>query len=141
MFRIDPRGPAHAYKTYAIVAPADRTVKAACELVGCQAWLNGWETAVDEHTDLGRAQAEYIRHQSGRTFREQRTAAGLTVFVFESRQRCFAEHRTRPERYSVRNGDWRPTGRGPTRAHANASDWVEDFSEHQQRVADQKEKG
>lgn len=141
MDRIPPLHPAGAYKTYAIVSPPDRTIKVACELAGCEAWLHGWETAVDERTDLGRMQAEYIRRQSGRTFREARTETGLTVFLFESRQRCFADHKTRPERYSVRLGDWRPESRGPTRLHVNAADWVEDFGEHQLRVADQQQKG
>ena len=141
MFRIDPLHPAGAYKTYSLVSPPDRTVVAACELVGCEAWMHGWETAVDEGTDLGRAQADYIRTQSGRTFKEQRTETGLTVFLFEARQRCFAEHKTRPERYSVRLGDWRPDGRGPVRPHVNARDWVEDFGEHQQRVADDQKRG
>ncbi|MGH3587160.1 MAG: hypothetical protein ACRDQ0_12635 [Pseudonocardia sp.] len=141
MSRIQPLRPARAYKTYQIVSPPDRTVKVACELVWCEAWLHGWETAVDEGTDLGRAQAEYIRTQSGRTFRERRTESGLTVFRFESKQRCFADHKTRPERYSVRLGDWRPDGRGPARTHTRAADWVEDFGLHQQRVADQQKKG
>lgn len=141
MFRIQPAAPANAYQTYAIRSPHDRTVKAACEVVRCEAWLNGWETQVDESTDLGRAQADYIRRQSGRTFREQHTEAGLTVFRFESRQRCFADHKTRPESYSVRLGDWRATSRGPARMHVSAADWVEDFGEHQERVADQQRKG
>lgn len=140
MFRIEPIGPANAYKTYSIVSPPDRTVVAACEQVGCQAWLHGWETTVDESTDLGQMQARFIRTESGRTFRERRTG-GLTVFQFDSRQRCFAEHKTRPERYSVRPGDWRPARLGPARVHANARDWVEDFGEHQEQVADQQKKG
>lgn len=141
MFRIKPVGPAAAYQTYSIVALPDRTVVAACEAVGCGAWARGWEITVDEATDLGRAQAHWIRTESGRTFREYRTDAGLAVFRFESGQRCFAEHRTRPERYSVRPGDWRPARLGPARVHVNARDWVEDFGEHQERVADQQRKG
>lgn len=140
-FRLPPAAPVGAYQTYSITSPTDATVKAACEQVGCEAWLHGWESTIDESTELGQRQAAYIRQQSGRTFKEQRTDAGLTVFRFDSRQRCFAEHRTRPELYVVRDGDWRGNPTGRRRQHASAADWVEDFGEHQQRIADQVEKG
>jgi hypothetical protein len=140
-FRIDPALPVGAYQTYSITAPHDRTIRAACEEVGCANWLNGWKTVIDESSEQGRAQAAYIRHQSGRTFREQQTGEGLTVFTFDSHQRCFADHRTRPETYAVRDGDWRGNPTGRRRIHANAQDWTEDFGEHQQRIADQHERG
>lgn len=95
--RITPAAPVNAFQTYRIVSPPDHAVRSACEDVGCPAWRCGWETQVDEGTDLGRAQAAYIRQQAGRTYRERRTGEGLTVFQFISGQRCFAEHRTRPE--------------------------------------------
>ena len=139
--RIDPAMPVQAYQTYQITSPTDRTVKAACEQVGCAAWRQGWDSVIDERTDLGKQQAAYIRGQSGRTFREQKTAAGLTVFRFESGQRCFAEHRTRPELYLVRDGDWRGNPTGRRRQHTRPTDWVEDFGEHQLRLVDQQKKG
>jgi len=138
--RIVPAAPVGAFQTYRIISPPDRSVRAACEQVGCQAWLYGWETRLDERTPLGQAQALYIRADSGRTFRELRTAEGLTVFRFEPRQRCFAEHRTRPEMYLVRGGDWRED-LGLIRQHQRPVDWVEDFSLHQDRLADQQRKG
>ncbi|MET8864673.1 hypothetical protein ABZW11_17185 [Nonomuraea sp. NPDC004580] len=138
--RITPSAPVTAFQTYRIISPPDRSVRSACEEVGCAAWLHGWETKVDEHTPLGQAQAAYIRQQSGRTFRELRAVEGLTVFRFTSRQRCFAEHRTRPEIYSVRGGDWRQD-LGVLRHHQRGADWVEDFATHQDRLADQQRKG
>ena len=140
-FRIEPQMPAAAYRTYQIVSPPDRQVRAACEQVGCLAWQHGWETQVDERTDLGLAQATYIRQKAGRTFTEQRTGEGLTVFRFEAFQRCFAEHQTRPERYFNRGGDWRGNPRGDVREHVRPGDWVEDFGEHQQALADRLERG
>ena len=137
--RIQPLGPARAYQTFQIVAPPDQSVPAACAQVGCPAWLHGWETAVDETAELGRQQADYIRRQSGRTFTELRRADGLTVFRFESRQRCFAEHRTRPEIYVVKDGDWRASQN--VRRHASADDWVDDFKNHQDRLATRLERG
>jgi hypothetical protein len=139
--RIEPAGPAQAYKTYAVAAPSDRLVVTACEDAGCLAWRHGWETVLDESTDLGRAQADYIRQQSGRTFTESNHYPGrLTVFRFASRQRCFAEHRTRPVTFSVRRGDWRGDF-GLIRRFGRGADFVEDFGEHQQRLADQLERG
>lgn len=137
--RVQPVGPPGAYQTYRIISPADRAVKTACEEAGCAAWRYGWETRVDEGTDLGRAQAAYIRTRSGRTFRELRDG-GLTVFRFGPKQRCFAEHKTRPEIYLVRAGDWR-ADRGLIRRHTRAADWVEDFAEHQARLAEQQRRG
>ena len=130
-----------AYQTYSITSPRDTSVRAACEQVGCAAWARGWESVIDERTELGARQAGYIRGQSGRTFREQRTAAGLTVFRFESGQRCFAEHRTRPEVYRVRDGDWRGNPTGRIRTHVRPQDWTEDFGEHMQLLATQQKEG
>jgi hypothetical protein len=140
MNRIEPVGPAAAYKTYTIDSPRDTTERAVCEQVGCQAWRNGWRTLVSGRTDLGRAQAEYIRTRSRRTFREQRTGDGMICFIFESGQRCFADHKTRPETYAVHLGDWRQNF-GAVRTHVRAADWVDDFGEHQQGIADQIERG
>jgi hypothetical protein len=139
-FRIEPKMPSGAYRTYLIERPRDTMVRAACEQVDCKAWRNGWETFVDESTDLGRAQAEYIRTRSRRTFQEGKTGAGLTVFTFEKGQRCFVDHETRPEVYGVVNGDHRQAF-GTVRTHVRASDWVEDFGEHQQDLAEQIERG
>jgi hypothetical protein len=137
--RQPPAMPASAYQTYAIDTPADVFVRAACEDADCAAWRNGWETKVDETTDLGKQQAAYVRTQSRRTFREQRTAEGLTVFRFDSGQRCFAEHKTRPETYSVHRGDFRASSLD--RVHTRAADWVEDFALHQDRIATQLNQG
>lgn len=139
--RIEPLHPLQAYQTYQIASPRDVAVKAACEAVRCEAWRHGWETRVDESTDIGRVQAAYIRRRSGRTFRERRTEQGQTVFVFEAGQRCFADHRTRPEIYAVRDGDWRGNPTGRVRRHTRPADWVEDFGEHQLKIVDQQQKG
>jgi hypothetical protein len=132
--RVAPRMPAQAYKSYVIISPRDTTVRTACEAAGCMAWRNGWESAVDEATPLGKAQAAYIREKSGRTFREQRSAAGLSVFRFEPHQRCFTDHRTRPERFIERGGDWRGNPRGERHVHARAADWQESSAIHQDRL-------
>jgi hypothetical protein len=139
--RIDPAMPVGAYQTYEIRAPRDVRLKSACERAGCAAWRHGWESVIDESTPLGTDQAAYIRSQSGRTFREQRTDAGLTVFRFEAHQRCFAEHGTRPEIYLVRDGDWRGNPTGRQRQHSRPADWVEDMAESLDAVRTDKERG
>lgn len=138
-FRLEPAMSPESYNTYSIRSPRDVKVKAACEQVGCERWLKGWKSPIDESTDLGKAQAAYIRTQSGRTFKEQRTGAGLTVFVFDSRQRCFTDHKTWPETYAVARGDWRRST--VTRMHTRPGDWVDDFASHQQQLADRLTKG
>lgn len=138
--RVKPAGQPGDYKTYSITSPADRAVKTACEQVRCERWRQGWHSVIDESTALGQSQAAYIRQQSGRTFREQKTGAGLTVFNFESGQRCFEDHRTRPELYAVQGGDWRKFS-GPVLTHQRAADWQEDFGEHQLRLVDQRQRG
>ncbi len=137
--RIEPAGPAGAYKTYQILSPHDRDVVTACKDSNCRAWRYGWVTEVDEATELGKQQAAYIRTKAGRIFTETRDG-GLTLFRFGSKQRCFAEHRTRPELYLVRGGDWRKN-LGVIAEHTRPADWVDDFGEHQQRLADQQKKG
>ncbi|MFH9073451.1 hypothetical protein [Streptomyces alboflavus] len=140
-FRLPPQGPMQAYQTFSVRSRPDRTVKAVCEQVGCDAWRRGWESVIDERTDLGRAQAAYIRGQSGRTFREQRRGDGMTVFRFEAGQRCFGEHRTRPELYVVRDGDWRGNPTGRQRTHVRPADWVEHMQEEFGRFSEDRRKG
>jgi len=131
--------PVGDYITYSITATRDVGAVSACKDVGCAAWRNGWETAVDEATDLGKSQAAYIRLKAGRTFTELHTA-GMTVFRFTSGQRCFAEHRTKPDVLLKRGGDWR-ANLGTIRRFTNPMDWADDFREHQSRVNEQIEKG
>lgn len=139
--RIQPAMPVAAYQTYSITSPHDVLVATACEQAGCLNWRHGWETKVDESSDLGRQQAEYIRTKSRRTFTERRTGDGLTVFRFEAGQRCFADHKTRPEVYVRRHGDWRGNPSGKLYRHTRPIDWVEDFSEHQDKLKTELEKG
>jgi len=146
MNRITPNMPVGAYKTYRIVSPQSTHFRpGTCAEADCEAYLNGWQSTIDEATVLGQQQAHYIRTQAGRGFTEHRTEAGLTVFTFEAGQKCFAgSHQVRlgrPELYLVADGDWRGNPTGRQRTHQTAADWVEDFGEHQLRLADQIERG
>ena len=84
---VDRRFGPNAFETWSM-RPWFRT--ATCSEAQCEGWRNGWVTTVDEGTDLGRMQADYIRHESGRRFLESRTDTGLTRFVFGNEQRCFS---------------------------------------------------
>jgi len=139
--RLMPQGRVEDYQTFQITTPRDGAIVTACKDAGCQAWAHGWQTTVDERTQFGRAQAHYIRWQSGRTFREQKAADGRTVFRFEAFQRCFEEHKTRPELYVVRHGDWRGNPSGRVKQHQRPADWVEHFALNQQKLADQAQQG
>lgn len=139
-----PQGPVHAYQTYAVKQRSDALVLTACADAGCENWRDGWDTICDERvadgyvTDTGQAvggatAAAYIRHESGRTFRELTTGEGFTVFRFEPGQRCFGEHHTAPRRFLVVGGDYRAYT-GVERQHANGADWLEDAIETCDRV-------
>lgn len=142
MNRIEPNMGPEAYKTYRIASPqATHYRSATCDEVDCPAHEHGWQSVIDEATELGQRQAHYIRRESGRRYREERNELGLTAFTFEAGQACFGQHQLqiRPEMYFVADGDWRASAN--LRQHTRAADWVEDFGEHQQRIADLIEKG
>lgn len=144
--RVAPALPAHARKTYSILAPIETHFRpASCADAGCVAHANGWRTVVDEAIDLGQKQAHYIRTLSGRAFNEERTPEGLTAFTFAAGQKCFKAHAMSLERepiYVVRDGDHRgnPRGTDPT-VYKRPESWVDDFGSHQQRLADRFNQG
>lgn len=123
-------------RSYRIHMPHDTTVKAACEDVGCEQHRNGWDTVCDLTTPDGRMVAEMIRSgKSGRTYREIDPTARMVIFRFDSGQRCFAEHRTRPGFLQVYSG-----GR-PAREHVSLGDLAEDYMEHTGQLAEQQKRG
>lgn len=125
-----------ATRDYRIHMPADVTVVAACEDVRCDQWLRGWETVCDLSVPEQALVANFIRSgQSGRTFTELASLpGGPAVFRFESGQRCFREHRTRPGRMLVRQD-----GR-IVREHVSLANLAEDYTEHVGRLAEQQER-
>ncbi len=144
--RIQPNMPARDYVTFRILAPyRTHFGPATCEDVECKAMANGWHSLIDESTDLGQKQAHYIRRGSGRSFKESRTPEGLTDFYFRPGQDCFAQHVYRnemPAAYVKQGGDFRgnPMRIQPV-THTKAEFWVEDFSEHQDKVKTILERG
>lgn len=137
-FRVQPAGPAVAYRTFQVSRPLTTHFrKATCAEVGCDAWCNGWITRVQNPE-----QADYIRRHSGRTFEETE----LGVFWFAAGQTCFGAdgHRAPLEReaiYIARGGDHRGNPTGERRVHATPADWVDEFSEHQDWLKTLQERG
>lgn len=134
--RIPSRLPVRAMASYIISTPlATHWNLATCADVDCPQYLHGWDSHIDERTQLGQRQAHYIRRESGRKFTETRNELGVTVFSFEAGQKCFAQHRARnmrDERYIERGGDHRGYYGG--RVHKNAGEWTESFALNQDRI-------
>jgi hypothetical protein len=144
LFRIEPAMGPESYKTFAVVSPISTHMRpATCPEVGCDQYRNGWRVHVEALTpDLLHA-----AKAAGRRYREEQLSEGQTYLVFEPGQPCFkaAQHRAplgRPPLYVVKDGDHRGNPRGTkARVHARAADWVENFAEHQQGLADEIKKG
>lgn len=142
VFRFPDLLPVTAVQTYQVLAPlATHFRKATCAEADCPHYLNGWRSVLPS----GDPRCDYIRHASGRRFTEQRLEGGLTEFTFPAGQQCFAaaDHRIRlerEERFLIRSGDHRgnPDGRV---AEVGCASWVDDFGEHQERIADLAERG
>lgn len=145
MFRIEPSMPASAYKTYQILQPAQTHFRdATCQEVDCEAYAKGWVTTIDVATELGAKQANYIHLHSRRHFSYVQTGT-IVSFTFPAGQKCFRQHKVSLERdqiYVVRDGDWRGNPRGTApRRHSNAADWLDDFANHQDKIAREIENG
>lgn len=146
--RITPRLGAEHYQTFQIKAPKDTHFRVVpCDGVPgrCDASERGWKMTIDLNTDLGKQQARYIKHQSGRRYEIAEQKDGMVTLVFPGGQPCFATHRVRndrPEVYAVRGGDFRgnPT-RAITRVHKKPEFWVEEFALNQEKISDIQKKG
>lgn len=141
--RIEPQMLPNAYQTYQAVRPrATHSREATCQEVDCQAYARGWRTIVDVTSPIGRRRANYIRLHSGRRFTAVERPGGAVEFTFPAGQLCFAEHRVnveRPTLYLRRGGDWRATTSEPV--ILNERDWIDDFANHQSKLAEQAERG
>ncbi len=125
---------------------------ATCKETDCPHYLKGWTTIVPS---VG-PQADYIRSESGRQFKEEKKDGGLAAFHFAPGQRCFNDARAHEARIpSARHDHKRPldipelftvSGIGHrtdavggrhgniTRTHERAKDWLEDCNERLYKV-------
>lgn len=134
--------PVTAMKTYQAAAPLSTHFRpATCAEVDCPNYLNGWTVHVEI---LNPAQLHAIR-TSAYKYAEHHVAEGRTLLIFEAGQPCFyaGSHRIRLERearFFIKSGDHRGNPDGQV-AELSVSSWVDDFGEHQERIAEQAERG
>jgi hypothetical protein len=138
--RIPPGMAAGAYTTFHALSPRR---PATCEETGCENYLNGWVTVVDA------GKVPLVRGLSGRySFTEKLIEGGLHEFTFGPGQVCFlgaAGKHSLPwdgrERFLQRGGDWRGNPRGDRREFTRPDDWVDQFANHQIRLAERLGRG
>lgn len=141
-FRPEVHGGPELFKTYRIQQPlATHYRKVSCKEYGCNGYRNGFKTVVPAVSE----QAAYIRGRSGRRFTESRDG-DMAIFEFPPEQQCFrsGDHRIpldRPAFFSVVDGDFRGNPYGTRPVRMRPEDWVDDFANHQQDLADQHQKG
>lgn len=145
--RIAPAAGPELYKTYGMSMPIGSHWRpATCEEVDCDAYRCGWVSTFDLSTDLGQRQYRYCSHDRTRSFTESR-AGTLVSLTYPPGMACFAagEHKVplgRPATFTVRDGDFRGNPRGTEiRVHTRAEDWIDDFANHQDRLATEVQKG
>ncbi len=131
-------------KIYGIRVPLTGFETISCEAAGCQAYRNGWASPIHEgDRGIGDQWAYDIRH-SGYKFTTHKREDGITVFTFAPGQTCFkglagAHKRKKPnalEVYTVTDGRT-----NQVRRHAQASDWVDEFANHQDTIVSAIERG
>ena len=143
MNRITPQGRVQDYKTYQIVSPVSTHWRTAtCAEVDCPNYLKGWKIRIE---GLPPEMAHAAR-TSGRKYTELDVTENEHWLIFEAGQPCFraSEHRKlldKQEIFVVRDGDFRGNPTGNVRKHTSPDHWVEDFSEHQDKLARQIQQG
>lgn len=156
--RPQPAAPPDAFNTYTVRTPIQYLRDVDCRTARCPDYEHGWRTHLDvEHSPKAAELAEWIRHQSGRRYREgwtttdadgtvnfiegARPPGETAVFVFPPGQECFRPHTVNdgPIDLLVSRGDWRRSE--PIRRHTRPADWVEDCAEAVDRFNQQRKKG
>jgi hypothetical protein len=143
MNRIEPQGRVQDYKTYQIVSPlSTHWEPATCAQVDCPEYLGGWRMRIEGLPP----EMVHAARTSGRKYTELEVTADEHWLVFEAGQPCFRAplHRRlldKQEIYIARDGDYRGNPTGHVRKHTRPEFWVEDFSEHQDRLARQIQQG
>lgn len=135
---------AAAFKTYQLLAPISTHRRpATCAEVDCDKKRRGYRATFDVSTTQGRANATTVE-RSGRR-RTFEVAGPMVTYTFPAGQDCFDRHTVRLEReplYVVRGGDHRGNPRSlPRRIHRNGDDWVDDFGQHQDNIAQRVARG
>lgn len=146
-FRIQPQGPVTGYRSFGMTVT--KWVKATCEEFGCEQWERGWVSIV---VPGSRDENVLLQGCNGRIDGLRRASSGVQTqpdgfvrYTFEPGQPCFkaSTHQIPWDgRLYHRPGDWRGNPDGPraVTVHPNPQSWVDEFAEHQLRVAGQRER-
>ena len=94
-----------------------------CKDFSCSHYALGWCTTVDLSTELGKAQADYIRKRSGKIFNEladecyyhgpQPGLLSIRHFNFGQGQECFRDHESAAVGFSRDGPHLKPVDRDP----------------------------
>lgn len=151
MNRIKPALSVDQMTTYVINAPLSTHFEpSSCEEIGCPNFLKGWAVGIIAGEEG--AAMDYACSHSGKEFQrltvEEARAAFpdhqftgcLFVYIFSSGQPCFdgdagrhLQRIGRPEVFLKVGGDWRGFTSRPAEMRMN--DWLDDFEEHQDKLA------
>lgn len=133
------------YKTYQILRPRETHFRRiSCVEAECEKYERGWATTVMP----GGPDEAVIRQllQNGWWATETREEGGFLRFTFAPGQRCFLSvskghfsENGREPIFLVRRGDFREMEK--TARELDATDWVDDFANHQDRLATEASKG
>lgn len=144
-FRVTPLGPVSGYRTFG--QRITRRVRATCAEVGCEHWNNGWVTTVlpdsEDQALIEKAcagQVDGIRRLSDGG---ELCPDGFVRYHFPPETPCFkaSAHRVPlAVQHYHRSGDWRGNPDGTVTTHPNIESWIAEFGEHQQRIADQRQR-
>lgn len=146
--RIDPKMGPEGYKTYELRAPiSTHRRQATCQETNCEYYRNGWRSGFDLSNPEAAKAAKWIRMQSGYTYTVEQMGTKL-ILTFAAGQQCIegraGRHTVSLERepfYVVRGGDYRGNPRQIPLVRRNEADWVDDFANHQDRLATRLEQG
>lgn len=137
MNRIPPQGQVQDYKTYQVMSPLSTHWRpATCIEINCPDYLNGWRVRIEGLP----VEMVHAARTTGRKYVELDVSENEHWFIFEAGQPCFraSEHRAlldKQEIFIARDGDFRGNPTGNVRKHTDPSFWLEDFAEHQDRLA------
>lgn len=148
---LEPKLPPRMRKTYGV---HHKTRSAGCHEVvdgvrACEAFWHGWTTTLNPLEQSHAASIHYLDSgDSGRHFTKEITADALHRYTFTPGQRCFTAPHTVIDRqeeaqYLILAGDYRhyigekdENGKvKPELVHSGGDAWIDDFANHQEKLA------
>lgn len=146
--RLAPKLPVTGMISFELHQPRSSHFRVAtCAEVECEAYRNGWTMGFDLTNAAAVKAANWVRNQSGLAFTFERLDTRV-IFTFKPGQRCLESYRSPHyvplERDPIavrRSGDWRGNPDQQRRVHSRLDDWVDEFANHQDRVATRIEQG